>query len=265
MTKFLAIAITLLAVMRAAQAAELQSVEADRTEFKVTMSDGRVLRSRELAGAVLTIASGGQMLRVRIDAVERDPDAKRGEVWLHTLSIQGADGAWQNMCEPSADGRRQGFPVAGRARVGDAMVEPAEPGIFELTCTSGAQGKCVRFGYLPWENAVQLAHFNACIRMVRADYCGNGTPHTRDGTLIDLFDKLDTHRDEAVAGMEFEAGWSPQGAVCVRRVRISAAYSLDRLRAECPRLKPEDIGAGCTEERMRQDPAVLLLNRSFPK
>ena len=53
--------------------------------------------------------------------------------------------------------------------------------------------------------------------------------------------------------MEFEAGWSPEGAVCVRRVRISGTYSLDRLRAECPRLRPEDIGAGCTEERMQQN------------
>src|SRR5687767_1020573 len=97
--------------LAAAEAAELRSVEADGTEFKVMLSDDRVLRSRELVGAVLTIGGARRgPMRLRIDAVERDPDAKRGEVWLHTLSTQAADGSWQNLCDPGPDGRRQGFP-----------------------------------------------------------------------------------------------------------------------------------------------------------
>jgi hypothetical protein len=35
----------------------------------------------------------------------------------------------------------------------DGAMEPTEPGIFEIVCTSGARGKCVRFGYLPWISA----------------------------------------------------------------------------------------------------------------
>jgi hypothetical protein len=78
--------------------------------------------------------------------------------------------------------------------------------------------------------------------MIRADYCGDGTPHTRDGTLMDLYDKAGINRDEPGPGMEFEAAWGPLGAVCVRRVRIPAIYSLDALRAACPRLAPTAIG-----------------------
>ena len=47
---------TLLPMVAAAQTVVPQSVEAEATEFKVTLSDGRVLRSRDLVGARLVIA-----------------------------------------------------------------------------------------------------------------------------------------------------------------------------------------------------------------
>ena len=49
----------------------------------------------------------------------------------------------------------------------------AEPGVLELTCTGGAQAKCVRFGYRPWETGPDgrpmRGLYNACVRMVRAE------------------------------------------------------------------------------------------------
>jgi hypothetical protein len=36
--------------------------------------------------------------------------------------------------------------------------------------------------------------------MIRADYCGRGTPHTRDGTLLDLCDKVGINRGEQGRG-----------------------------------------------------------------
>jgi hypothetical protein len=248
-----------------APAAEPPSVAVEGTEFKVTMGNGAVLRSADLVGAVLTVAIGGQAMRLRVDAVERDPDATKGDVWLHTLSAQSADGSWQNLCQPGPDGRRQGFPLAGRTRQPDGMFEPAEPGVFELTCTSGAQGKCVRFGYPPWQSEATRAHYNACIRMLRADYCGDGTPHTKDGTQIVIYDKLGIQKDEPLPEGEFEAASGPAGAICVRRVRVPDIFSLDALRKSCPRLSPEDIGEGCTEARMMQTPTALLLNKSAVK
>jgi hypothetical protein len=137
---------------------------------------------------------------------------------------------------------------------------------FILTCTSGAQGKCVRFGYKPWATGPHgedlLPYWRACTRMVRADYCGDGVPHTKNGTLIDMFDKIGIQKDEPFEGTEFEAAWSPEGAVCVRHVRIPEIYSLDALRAACPRLKPGDIGEHCSEENMTKMSPVLLMNKS---
>ena len=247
----------------AAQTVVPLSVEADGTEFKVILTDGRTLRSRDLVGATLVIAVKGQGIRVRIDAVERDPDAKRGTVWLHTFLGQTADGAWQNLCDAGPDGRRQGFPIAGRPRA-DGMLEDAEPGTFELVCTSGAQGKCVRFGYPPTgaDGARLRDTYNACIRMVRADYCGDGTATTKDGQEIDIYDDHGIQKPENMPVMDFEAGWTPAGAVCVRHVRVKENVSPEALVAACPRLK-DLVGPVCSEEAARRMGARLF-NRSRP-
>jgi hypothetical protein len=241
-----------------------RSVEAEATQFKATMSDGTVLRSPDLVGAQLVIDVAGRPIALRIDAVEPDPDARRGEVWLHTFATQAEDGSWRNPCQAGPDRRRQGFPLPGQVRRSDAQFEQAEAGTFELTCTAGAEGKCVRFGYFPWVGPEGLALFNACVRMMRGDYCGSGEPHTRAGTPIEVYDNSGGAQDQPAQAMELEAVWGAQGAICVRRVRVNEIFSLDQLRESCPRLKPEDLGAGCTEERMSRDPHALLMNKSFP-
>jgi hypothetical protein len=257
----------LLALSIAAARAEAivpQSVEVDGSEFKVTLTDGRVMRSRDLVGARLVIAMSGQAIRVRIDGVERDPDARNGTVWLHTFSAEMADGSWQNVCDAGPDGRRQGLPIAGRPRA-DGILEPAGSGIFELACTGGALGKCARFGYPPWgaANGASLREvYNACIRMVRADYCGDGTPTTKDGQRIDIYDDLGIQTHENDAAMEFEAGWTAEGAVCVRHVRVKENISLESLAAACPRLK-DRLGAAC-HEGAAGEWGARLFNRSRP-
>ena len=248
----------------AARAADptLLSIEAEATQFKITLTDGRVLRSPELAGAALVIGTGDQSRRLRIDAVEIDPDAPG--VYLHTLSTQGPDETWANICEPGPDGRRQAFPIAGRAEA-DSTISPAAPGIFEITCTGGAQGKCVRFGYHPWENATDglgaFDLYNACVRLVRADYSGDGKGTTRNGMSIDIFDFIGIQSDEPGPGMEFEAGWTKDGAVCVRHPRVKENVSLDALDA-LPALRGR-TGDVCTEEFARAHGATLF-NRSRP-
>jgi hypothetical protein len=238
------------------------SVEVDGTQFKVTLPNGRVLRSPELVGAVLDLRSG---LRVRIDAVEEDRDSRGGPLWLHTLSMRHADGTWANFCNLGPDGRRAGFPVPGRATAHGTVAE-AEPGVFELTCTGGAQAKCVRFGYRPWETGPDgrpmRVLYNACVRMVRADYGGDGHGTTRDGMLIDIYDAWKIQTADLQEGQDFEAGWSPEGAVCVRHVRVKENVSLQELERLHPRVKGR-TGAVCTEDFARAHGA-LLFNRSQP-
>jgi hypothetical protein len=244
----------------------LQSIEVEGTGFKVTMVDGRALRSPELVGAVLRIAAADGDIRLRIDAVEPDPgDASAGihpsqAVWLHSFSVGSADGSWTNLCEPGPDGRRQGFPLAGRTRA-DATIAPAEPGAFILTCTGGAQGKCVRFGYHPWERGPAgvplLFAYNACVRLVRADYAGDGHGTTRNGQPIDIYDALGIQRAADAPGYEFEAGWTPEGAVCVRHVRVKENATLAKVEASAARLAGR-VGDICTEALARAAGAILF-------
>lgn len=71
-------------------------------------------------------------------------------------------------------------------------------------------------------DGVSLAlYYQACVRMMRADYCGDGVGHTRNGTPIDLFDRIGVQRDEPAEGMTLEAAWGPEGAVCISHTRLS--------------------------------------------
>ena len=129
--------------------AAVVSVAAEKTQFRLTLGDGRVMRSSELIGAKLIVATETGPVKVQISAVERDPDARSGDVWLHTLLVENPDGTTQNMCEAGPDGRRQGFPIASRLRP-DGGTENTPPEQFDVVCSAGARAKCVRFGYRPW-------------------------------------------------------------------------------------------------------------------
>lgn len=230
----------------------VRSLGVEGTEIVVALFDGRALRSQDIVGAVLKVRFEGQPAEVRIAAVELDPDDTSKTVWLHTFESKQADGTWQNLCGPGPDGRRQGFALKTAG------------GGLDLTCSSGAVGKCVRFGYRPWAigpDGHSLApQHAACVRMVRADYGGDGRPWTKDGMSIDVYDPQDIQKPDMSSDQTFEAGWSPEGAVCVRHIRVKENTTLEALEATYPRLKGR-TGIICTEEFARQNGA-LLFNRS---
>ena len=80
--------------------------------------------------------------------------------------------------------------------------------------------------------------------------------------LIDIYDVWKIQTAERQDGHDFEAGWSPEGAVCVRHVRVKENVSLEELERLHPRLKAR-TGAVCTEDFARAHGA-LLFNRSQP-
>src|SRR5512132_1057192 len=240
----------------------VRSVEVVGSAFSITLDDGHLLTQDELVGVVLLVDDDGDVSRpLRIDGVLHDPMDPAGEVMLYALSAPDPrTGAWQNICEADADGRRTGFPLRG-SWTADGWYLSSEKG-FSITCTAGAQGKCVRFGYKPWrtlpDGTSLEPYYQACTRLVRADYCGNGEGHTRDGTPIDIFDRVGIEVEEKVPGMLFEAAWGPEGAVCIGHVRIPELGSLVDLVASCPRLKSVALGRAC-----RETPPGILFNSSY--
>ena len=144
-------------------------------------------------------------------------------------------------------GRRLGFPIAGRSN-GKGSFDPSAPG-FEIACTSGAFGKCLLFGYHPWKTGTGVPMerlYQSCIRMVRADYCGDGRSWTRNGMSIDIFDRFGVQKADNPTNMTLEAAWSPEGAVCIHHARVPSVGTLGAVLAACPRLAAH-AGAQCDE------------------
>jgi hypothetical protein len=241
-------------------------VDVEGTQFRITLADGSVLPQEALPGTILTLGdSSGLQRRLRIDAVERDAQDPAGEVVLYSLSEPDPQtGEWRNACLPDREGRRRGFPLAGRFTP-DGRYEAA-PGKLLITCTGGAEGKCVRFGYKPWGKApdgTSLGEaYNACVRLVRADYAGDGRGTTRNGQPIDIYDSLGVQSPADDRAYEFEAGFDEKGAVCVRHVRVKGNATFVALEAASPRLAGR-VGDICDEAFARARGAILFV-RSPP-
>jgi hypothetical protein len=232
------------------------------TTLRVRLADGSMREGVALVGAVLAVANGGRTIRVRIASAEPDASDPHGDILLYDFRLITSHGE-EPFCAPDLDGRRVGFPLAGRSDP-TGTLSFSDRSTFELVCTSGAQGKCARFGYAPWRQAPDgrpmIDWYNACIRLLRGDYCGDGRPFTRDGTLVDIYDHFGGHRSDADPRFSFEAAWGPEGAVCVARTRLPDIIDLDGLGRACPRLAGRLGHAVCSENV----PGGLIFNRSLP-
>jgi hypothetical protein len=201
----------------------------------------------------------GERLDVRIDGVVREAVAGDDALVLYTLSARdAATGHFEPLCEPDARGRSLGVPLEGTWNERGEYIHA--PGRFEVACTSGATGKCVMMGYLPWRSPRMRDLHQACTRMIRADYCGDGGAHTKDGISIYVSDRLGIQPGVPIPTTVFEAGWAPDGAVCVARTRVPDVLDLNALRARCPERFTKPPGS-CLEADAQADPRAILFNR----
>jgi hypothetical protein len=248
---------------------QIASVDVDGTVFRVRLTNGNVIAGADLVGATLTLAGIGHTAprRIFIQSVKLDPMDSDHEILLyHLLAVDPTTHHQEELCGLNADGERWGFPLRGEWDVEGRHISDAG---YTLTCADGAQGKCVRLGYKPWKtlaNGTRLdAYHQACIRLVRADYCG-GRGTTRNGMPIEIYDTagvraLDPEADVA-AGLRFEAAWSPAGAVCVAHTRVPENMTLEQLAKECPRLVGHLGETACTPRVSDSSQRALLYNHS---
>ena len=158
------------------------------------------------------------------ESASYDPTSS-GHTFLYTLQ-QNVDNTsdWEIACPADLDGNHVAIPMQAIWDERGNRVESST--LFTLGCTSGAVGKCYRWGYRPWLTGYGDAvstHW-ACTRLAHADYCGDGTTHTHDGTEINVWDNLPSPgpiqaHGTTPLGMLFEAGWDTGGAVCFSHAR----------------------------------------------
>ena len=229
---------------------------------------GTVLRGESSSGRSVDVAICGE------EPVAGEPDM----AWYRLQIWNASSQEWENPCTGTKDmADPRALAVAGTWDRAGARSDA--PGKITFACENGAIAKCVRWGYKPWKTAggqpVAPLH-QACTRMARADYCGNGTSHTQDATLVDIYDSrgLLARTTSPTARWQpdrasFEAAWGPDGAVCLARTRDDRP--VDAILKECPgrfSRGPElDLGDGdrCSLRRDKTGPAgALLRNRSYP-
>jgi len=228
---------------------------------------GAVLRGESSDGTAVDVAICGE------EPVAGEPDM----AWYRVQIWSPVSQEWENPCAGS-----RSVPDPRALAVGGTWDRTGAhhdaPSALTFACETGAIAKCVRWGYKPWETVggepVAPLH-QACTRMARADYCGDGQSHTRDGTLIDIYDASHllarTVRPTTIWQPDrasFEAAWGPDGAVCLARARDDRP--LGAIQRECPGRFSSgalDLGDGdrCSLRREGASPGgALLRNRSYP-
>jgi hypothetical protein len=84
----------------------------------------------------------------------------------------------------------------------------------------GALARCMRYYNFKPSGGDKNKDLTACIRMQRADFCGDGKSLTFIGTYVDAHGACDPiNPDDCSDGMCFEATWSARGAECVGHTR----------------------------------------------
>jgi hypothetical protein len=174
--------------------------------------DGTRLSGVELQGVLVPFfVAEGKLAWLRIAAAEPHPDAPE----LTLYSLQTATG--ENPCGAGVSGL---FVPGIWDESGARHASVDHHGIasdVSYSCTTGVIAKCVAWGYAPWSAGSDM--HQTCTRLARADYCGNGVPHTENGTKIDVFDTRGIQSPVDAPELSFEAGWGTNGALCVSEPR----------------------------------------------
>ena len=158
--------------------------------------------------------------------------APGSDVWVYDLDIKIGAGEWVPLCLDGAGQRTQAILIGDLWSPSTGDRRAPNSAAMTYACRGAALAKCIEWGYKPWSVAdgVSLDDFHqSCTRMVRADYCGDGVPHTGNGTKIHVLDEHGVQKIDPNVTYKVEAEWGPDGAVCLN----SANTRLSNQNIEC--------------------------------
>ncbi|MDP7110915.1 MAG: ADYC domain-containing protein [Myxococcota bacterium] len=191
----------------------------------------------ELVGALLDgELEDGTAATIRVDSFSMTGDVNAGDIYLYEVSYITRDMEdFEYLCGvDETDYPIQAIALEGEWNLGEGVRGGGDwienPDVFTFACRRYALAKCVEAGYGPWgmveywEDGDLVAEplrplHQACTRMMRADYCGDGTPHTVDGTPINFYDDVGIRTD--LLPWQFEAEWDEDGAICADTGRVA--------------------------------------------
>lgn len=205
----------------------LDWVRIEGTEFQAKQGSflhtGSAFRGAWFFG---TLGDGRRVkLRVADMRAAAAPNSDLTEYWVE---YRDDDNVWHPLCRDDTGAAVWAYPVKGtydfRRGVPTGGQHFDDPARFTFACGGGAIQKCINLGYRPWatRNGVSLAAYHqACTRLLRADYCGDGTPYTQNGNRVNLYDTVGVQQD--TENWFFEADWDERGARCFSPLNRSRA------------------------------------------
>nr|MCU0687371.1 ADYC domain-containing protein [Polyangiaceae bacterium] len=161
----------------------------DGSELVAIDGGGNSLRGAALVGAELPgqLSSGGSV------ALHVEAARTAGGIWFYEITYPTIEGP-QPLCGLDANNAPiEAIPLAGRwdyrqgVAGGGSWINDAQS--YTLACRGAVLAKCTELGYKPWAQSGSTAlrpYHQACTRMMRADYCGDGTAYTMTGTPINV-------------------------------------------------------------------------------
>jgi hypothetical protein len=217
---------------------KVKKLSFDGSGINLLLSNEQRLSGTQLIGAVLVAILQGPrpiVYAFRINNAYIDSGNAAKDVWHYYVTVSSTlSPTPMSICLDENNQPTDFIPLPGM------YWDPATGKRFDqanaitLACTGGAIEKCVHRGYRPWAFSTVCAgsgkdpscwevpltdYLQACTRMMRADYCGNGTPHTVDGTLLDIYDYLQPPVRMREETWQLEARWIPDGAICLSKPR----------------------------------------------
>ena len=209
----------------------LDGVSLDGVSLDGTRSDtGDQVTITAIGPQLTATLSNGDTLQLRIENATAIADRWSYDVSYHTQL------GWQPLC-PAGALAVPGTWNTDRGVVGGGAYTPSSSN-FTFACRGRTIAKCVELGYgaAPGDTA----HLETCVRLLRGDFCGDGTPYTADGATLNLYDNIGRQHDTEQWMVEGE--WTPAGARCITKPRytrfdqilgIKPPCALEKLKDDC--------------------------------
>ncbi len=201
----------------------LNGTSLNGTTISATSTTAPPMSGSGMVGSTWTgYSSNGTTVKLRVDSAAQGT-APNADLWFYAMSYQTAAG-WSPLCGLDASNQPiKAVTVAGEWVVAgpDTAHYSTSTNKFTFACRGKAIAKCVELGYKTFKG--YTSQLQACVRLLRADYCGTGTSYTVDGTMLNLYDRVGVQLDTNAWNPEAE--WLISGARCINNTH-STRYDL---------------------------------------
>jgi hypothetical protein len=196
----------------------LNGVSVSGTQLQGIKSTGGSVTGAAMVGATLKgVLSNGSNLDLRIDASALLP-APNADVRTYTITYATTTGPKPLCVGPTGENEAILFPGTWNLTT---VRHQADWNMSTVSCRGATFAKCEELGY-KGDSLLDTYH-QACVRALRADYCGDGQSHTVNGTQINIYDRLGKQTDNQT--WSIESNWTTEGAICIGKGRLGTALT----------------------------------------